>query len=263
MPCRRHGRAGVRRSAIWTTTATRMSWSATSGRRPTCCATMAATSRTGSAVRTIGTRSNRDGIGSQVRVVTAAGPTSSTSRSARRSGTCRRATSGCSSGSVQSHRPGSWRFAGRRRRSDVRQRQIAADAGCDRARRDERAEGGPMITRRTLLAWLAYSADTAFRQGMSSRSVKPQPRGKPSGRPFQRAFHRCRSAGRTDAADRLRRRRTKSYIVEVVGCGVAFLDYDNDGWLDVFVLSGTRLEGAPPGRPIASTRTIATAPSPT
>ena len=31
----------------------------------------------------------------------------------------------------------------------------------------------------------------------------------------------------------------KSYIVEVVGCGVAFLDYDNDGWLDVFLLSGT------------------------
>jgi hypothetical protein len=40
---------------------------------------------------------------------------------------------------------------------------------------------------------------------------------------------------------------TKSYIVEVVGCGVAFLDYDNDGWLDVFLLSGDRLEGAPPG----------------
>ena len=28
---------------------------------------------------------------------------------------------------------------------------------------------------------------------------------------------------------------------------MAFLDYDNDGWLDMFVLSGTRLEGAPPG----------------
>ena len=39
----------------------------------------------------------------------------------------------------------------------------------------------------------------------------------------------------------------KSYILEVVGCGVAFLDYDNDGWLDIFVLSGTRLEGAPAG----------------
>jgi hypothetical protein len=27
-----------------------------------------------------------------------------------------------------------------------------------------------------------------------------------------------------------------------VGCGVAFLDYDNDGWLDIFVLCGTRMD---------------------
>jgi hypothetical protein len=40
---------------------------------------------------------------------------------------------------------------------------------------------------------------------------------------------------------------SKSYIIEVVGCGVAFFDYDNDGWLDLLVLNGTRLEGAPPG----------------
>ena len=39
----------------------------------------------------------------------------------------------------------------------------------------------------------------------------------------------------------------KTFIVEVVGCGVAFLDYDNDGWLDVFVLSGTRLDDPPSG----------------
>ena len=38
-----------------------------------------------------------------------------------------------------------------------------------------------------------------------------------------------------------------AYILEAIGCGVAFLDYDNDGWLDIFVLSGTRWEGAPPG----------------
>lgn len=36
---------------------------------------------------------------------------------------------------------------------------------------------------------------------------------------------------------------TKKYILETGGCGVAFYDYDNDGWMDLFVLSGTRLEG--------------------
>src|SRR5262249_39325530 len=37
----------------------------------------------------------------------------------------------------------------------------------------------------------------------------------------------------------------KKYIIETNGCGVAFLDYDNDGWMDIFLLNGTRLEGVP------------------
>ena len=39
---------------------------------------------------------------------------------------------------------------------------------------------------------------------------------------------------------------TKKYILEANGCGCAFIDYDNDGWMDIFLLSGTRLEGDPP-----------------
>src|SRR5918911_1681478 len=40
----------------------------------------------------------------------------------------------------------------------------------------------------------------------------------------------------------------KKYIIETNGCGVAFFDYDNDGWIDVLLLTGTRLEGFPPGK---------------
>ena len=104
-----------------------------------------------------------------------------------------------------------------------------------------------MITRRTLLALLACSASPAFGQGISPRSVKPQPRGKPSGRPFNARFTDvAKQAGLTSpivygGVD------TKSYIIEVVGCGAAFIDYDNDGWQDLFILNGTRLEGAPAG----------------
>jgi hypothetical protein len=32
----------------------------------------------------------------------------------------------------------------------------------------------------------------------------------------------------------------KRYILEETGCGVALFDYDNDGWLDIFFVNGTR-----------------------
>ena len=84
-------------------------------------------------------------------------------------------------------------------------------------------------------------------QGVSTRGVKPQPRGKPSGLPFVARFTDvAKEAGLTQPVV-YGGIETKHYIIEVVGCGVAFLDYDNDGWLDLFVLSGSRLEGSPPG----------------
>ena len=38
------------------------------------------------------------------------------------------------------------------------------------------------------------------------------------------------------------------YLLETTGCGVAFYDYDNDGWLDIFLVNGARLEGFPAGQ---------------
>ncbi|MGB6742635.1 MAG: VCBS repeat-containing protein, partial [Terracidiphilus sp.] len=38
-----------------------------------------------------------------------------------------------------------------------------------------------------------------------------------------------------------------TYITEIMGGGCAFFDYDNDGWLDVFVLGGRKLESIPAG----------------
>jgi hypothetical protein len=37
------------------------------------------------------------------------------------------------------------------------------------------------------------------------------------------------------------------YLLETTGCGVAFYDFDNDGWLDIFLVNGWRLEGFPKG----------------
>jgi len=38
------------------------------------------------------------------------------------------------------------------------------------------------------------------------------------------------------------------YLLETTGCGVAFYDYDNDGWLDIFLVNGSRLEGFAAGQ---------------
>ena len=35
----------------------------------------------------------------------------------------------------------------------------------------------------------------------------------------------------------------KKYLPETMGSGCAFLDYDNDGWLDLFLVNSTRFPG--------------------
>ncbi len=121
-----------------------------------------------------------------------------------------------------------------------------------------------MISRRQLLALLAGSASSAFGQGVSSRGVKPQPRGKPSGRPFLSRFTDIAAQAGLTQPIIYGGAESKSYIIEAVGCGVAFFDYDNDGWLDILVLSGTPPGGrARRGPRTACTRTTATARSPT
>ena len=41
---------------------------------------------------------------------------------------------------------------------------------------------------------------------------------------------------------------TKKYIIETTGTGVAIFDYDNDGWPDIFLVNGTKIEGFPSGQ---------------
>ena len=36
----------------------------------------------------------------------------------------------------------------------------------------------------------------------------------------------------------------KQFLLEEMGCGVALFDYDNDGWLDIFLVNGTSLDPA-------------------
>lgn len=81
-------------------------------------------------------------------------------------------------------------------------------------------------------------------QGSASRNIQATPRSKPSGLSFHARFTDIgRQAGLHyptiyGAPDH------KDYIIETVGCGCAFFDYDNDGWMDILVLSGLRAIGS-------------------
>ena len=41
---------------------------------------------------------------------------------------------------------------------------------------------------------------------------------------------------------------TNKYLLETTGTGVAAFDYDGDGWVDIFLVNGTTLEGFPAGQ---------------
>ena len=103
------------------------------------------------------------------------------------------------------------------------------------------------LSRRQILALAAAASADLKAQGVASRGVRAQPRAKASGLPFRARFTDvARKAGLTQptiygSADDPR------FILETIGCGAAFLDYDNDGWVDIFILNGRLVDGIPPG----------------
>ena len=103
------------------------------------------------------------------------------------------------------------------------------------------------MTRRELLALgaLALPAGRGQNLGMGSRNVRPVPRGKPSGLPFDAHFVDVASPAGLHAPVIYGDLSTNDYILESMGCGVAFVDYDNDGWQDIVLLTGRRWRNTP------------------
>ncbi len=101
------------------------------------------------------------------------------------------------------------------------------------------------ISRRDLLALLIPGV-ASHGQGVASRGVKPQPKGKPSGLPFKSRFTDVAAVAGLNAPVIYGGVDRKDYLLETTGSGVAFLDYDNDGWLDLFIPSGARFGVNPP-----------------
>ena len=95
-------------------------------------------------------------------------------------------------------------------------------------------------TRRRLLSTIPAALAPALIPGGLRAAL---PAGKPLA-PFSRFVDVAQAAGLTETmvyGDPGR----FTYIVESMGSGCAFIDYDNDGWMDIFIPGGRRLENTP------------------
>ena len=105
-----------------------------------------------------------------------------------------------------------------------------------------------MIRRRLSFACVVLLGTYLLAQGPATRNANPLPRLAPSGRPFPVSLADVGRAAKLDAKFVDGDERRKKYIIEANGSGVAFLDYDNDGWQDIFVVNGSRLTGFAKGQ---------------
>jgi enediyne biosynthesis protein E4 len=94
---------------------------------------------------------------------------------------------------------------------------------------------------------ISLAARRVCAQGVASHKAKPVARQAPSGRPFNAHFVDVGAAAGLSAPTVYGGIEDNKYILESTGCGCAFIDYDNDGWMDIFLLCGTRLDGTPDG----------------
>ena len=89
---------------------------------------------------------------------------------------------------------------------------------------------------------------TALPQGMIGGNARAVAKAKFSGKPWPVSFTDVAAAAGLNFTYASGDPQKKKYVIEANGSGVAFIDYDNDGLLDVFLVNGSRLEGFPPGQ---------------
>jgi len=99
---------------------------------------------------------------------------------------------------------------------------------------------------RTPVLWVfAFLGTTIyiFAQGVATRNAPPASRNPASGKPFLARFTDIAAQAGLSMRFASGNETSKKYIIEANGTGVAFVDYDNDGRLDLFMVNGSRLEG--------------------
>ncbi len=101
------------------------------------------------------------------------------------------------------------------------------------------------LTRRAALHLLAGAGIVCARAGdlfAQIGAAHPSPQVQPkAGTPVADFVDVARAAGLTEITI-VGGEHAKKFILETTGAGVAVFDYDNDGWLDIFLVNGTTLE---------------------
>ena len=75
----------------------------------------------------------------------------------------------------------------------------------------------------------------------STRSIAPSPRAA-SSRPAPSSSRTLRKKPASPSGPTRWARPSKNYIIETKGSGVGLIDYDNDGWLDIYLVNGSTFD---------------------
>ena len=108
------------------------------------------------------------------------------------------------------------------------------------------------------LARPAFAQQSAAQQkpGANSRQAyeapaRPAPKSEPSpvtGTPLGVQFTDVAHQGGLNVKTIFGGEHRNKYLLETTGCGAAFYDYDQDDWVDIFLVNGWRFEGFPKGQ---------------
>lgn len=89
---------------------------------------------------------------------------------------------------------------------------------------------------------------SAYAQGIASGSAPAAARPRLSGLPFRASFVDVAYEAGVRARAVQGDPKKKKYIIEANGTGIGFIDYNNDGRLDIFLVNGSRLASFPAGQ---------------
>src|SRR2546426_9971466 len=92
------------------------------------------------------------------------------------------------------------------------------------------------------VGWILFAVFLIF-QLATTHSLSEQTISAPSNSPAIADFIDIASTAGLSASNVFGGKQSSTYILESTGTGAAIFDYDNDGWPDIFLVNGTRLDG--------------------